>query len=202
MELLTSISGTSHKHFSKFKTPRSAHEPRSHINRFGWFVGHVTLLFCTLRYGLSYMTFNFYSGWARFSYRTAFVAAAATYGIVVYKAFRARARAGKSQQGGALALAGDENVQYLGLSPAATTPTHYQTVLMSLSQQWRSSGSSPAKSPSPSSPSQSTLCSMSQLTLAPTSSQQSNHPSKLAAPPLAVGQPPSPLLWLTPLGSS
>ena len=80
-----------------------------------WFAGHVTLLLCSIRYGLSYITFNYYSRWARYSYRTAFVAAAATYGIVVYKAYRARARAGNRQQGGALALAGDENVQYLGL---------------------------------------------------------------------------------------
>ncbi|KAL8903360.1 MAG: hypothetical protein Q9207_003970 [Kuettlingeria erythrocarpa] len=81
--------------------------------QFGWFVGHLTLLFCSLRYGLSYIFFKSYSRWARFSYRTAFVAAAATYGIVVYKAFRARARSGGRQQPGALALLGDENVQYL-----------------------------------------------------------------------------------------
>lgn len=85
----------------------------SNIGRFGWFVGHLTLLFCAFRYGLSYITFNFYSRWARFSYRTAFVAAAATYGIVVYKAYRARARAGSRPYGGGLALASDENVQYL-----------------------------------------------------------------------------------------
>ena len=83
-------------------------------NRFAWFVGHLTLLFCGLRYGLSYIALNFYSRWAQFSYRTAFVAAAATYGIVVYKAYRARARAQSRQQGGLLALAADENVQYLG----------------------------------------------------------------------------------------
>lgn len=81
--------------------------------QFGWFVGHLTLLFCTLRYGLSYITFNFYSRWAKFSYRTAFVAAAATYGIVVYKAYRARMRQGARPQGGNLALVTDENVQYL-----------------------------------------------------------------------------------------
>ncbi|KAI4105187.1 MAG: hypothetical protein LQ339_003518 [Xanthoria mediterranea] len=81
--------------------------------QFGWFVGHLTLLFCSLRYSLSYITFNYYSRWARFSYRTAFVAAAATYGIVVYKAYRARSRSGSRQQPGALALLGDENVQYL-----------------------------------------------------------------------------------------
>ena len=78
-------------------------------------MGHLTLLFCSFRYGLSYITFHPYSRWAGFSYRTAFVAAAATYGIVVYKAFRARARSGSRQQGGPLAIAGDENVQYLGM---------------------------------------------------------------------------------------
>ncbi|KAK5162440.1 hypothetical protein LTR04_003751 [Oleoguttula sp. CCFEE 6159] len=83
--------------------------------QFAWFVGHLTLLFCAFRYGLSYITFNFYSKWAMFFYRTSFVAAAATYGIVVFKAYRARARAGKGQ-GGGLALAGDENVQYLAMA--------------------------------------------------------------------------------------
>ena len=79
-------------------------------------MGHLTLLFTALRYGFSYITFNTASGIARYSYRTAFIAAAATYGIVVYKAARARARGGGRQPGGPLALAGDENVQYLGMS--------------------------------------------------------------------------------------
>lgn len=82
--------------------------------QFGWFSGHVLLLLCTIRYGISWITMHYYTRWARYSYRTAFVAAAATYGIVVYKSFRARARSGKPQ-GGALAIIGDENVQYLGL---------------------------------------------------------------------------------------
>lgn len=43
------------------------------------------------------------------------MAAAVTYGIVVYKAYRARMRGGQ-RQGSPLALAGDENVQYLGKS--------------------------------------------------------------------------------------
>lgn len=81
--------------------------------QFAWFIGHVTLLLCGLRYGLSYITFNFYSRWAQFSYRTAFVAAAATYGIVVFKGYRARAKSGKGQ-GSPLQLLADENVQYLG----------------------------------------------------------------------------------------
>ncbi|KAJ9623492.1 Transmembrane nucleoporin [Taxawa tesnikishii (nom. ined.)] len=80
--------------------------------QFGWFAGHVTLLLMTFRYALSYITFNYNSRWARFSYRTAFIAAAVTYGIVVFKSFRARQRSGKGH-GGALAIAGDENVQYL-----------------------------------------------------------------------------------------
>lgn len=83
--------------------------------QFAWFAGHVTLLLCALRYGLSYITFNSNSGMAKFTYRTAFVSAAATYGIVVYKAYRARMRQGKTQ-GGALVFATDENVQYLGKS--------------------------------------------------------------------------------------
>lgn len=79
--------------------------------QFAWFAGHVSLLLATLRYGLSYITFNFSSRWAAFSYRLAFLSACVTYGIVVYKAYRARMRAGK--QGSMLALATDENVQYL-----------------------------------------------------------------------------------------
>jgi hypothetical protein len=83
--------------------------------QFAWFAGHVTLLLSSVRYALSYLTFNASSKWAIFSYRTAFIAAAATYGIVVFKSFRARARAGKAQ-GGAFQIIGDENVQYLGES--------------------------------------------------------------------------------------
>ncbi|KAG4026229.1 hypothetical protein MFRU_043g00330 [Monilinia fructicola] len=84
--------------------------------QFAWFVGHVSLLFCIFRYSLSYITFNYYSRWATFSYRTAFVSAAVTYGIVVYKAFRARARAGRANQAGWISLIADENVQYLAMA--------------------------------------------------------------------------------------
>jgi len=82
--------------------------------QFGWFVGHVSLLLCAMRYGLSWISFNTSSAMAMFTYRMAFISAAATYGIVVYKAYRARMRTGKMQQQGIMALAGDENVQYLG----------------------------------------------------------------------------------------
>ncbi|KAF2472821.1 uncharacterized protein BDR25DRAFT_258288 [Lindgomyces ingoldianus] len=79
--------------------------------QFAWFCGHVTLLLSMLRYSLSYVTFNAASRWAAVSYRFAFMSATVTYGIVVYKAYRARMRSGK--QGGIISLATDENVQYL-----------------------------------------------------------------------------------------
>ena len=82
--------------------------------QFAWFAGHVSLLLATMRYSLSYLTFNFSSRWAAFSYRVAFMSACVTYGIVVYKAYRARMRAGK--QGSVISLAADENVQYLSTS--------------------------------------------------------------------------------------
>lgn len=100
----------------RYGEDRERERPRAKIYQtlqFAWFVGHVTLLLTTLRYSLSYIFFNYYSRWAQFSYRTAFIAAAATYGIVVFKGYRARAKAGK-QPSSPLALAGDENVQYLG----------------------------------------------------------------------------------------
>ncbi|KIH89818.1 hypothetical protein SPBR_00797 [Sporothrix brasiliensis 5110] len=83
--------------------------------QFGWFVGHLTLILCTLRYSLSWIRFNYTTFWPRFSYRTAFVAAAATYGIVVYKTFKARAKTGRAPAGaaGAAGMLADENVQYL-----------------------------------------------------------------------------------------
>lgn len=82
--------------------------------QFAWYAGHVTLLLCTVRYAMSYITFNYYTRWARFSYRAAFLAAAVTYGIVVFKSLRAKSRAGKSQIS-PLAILGDENVQYLSM---------------------------------------------------------------------------------------
>ncbi|KAF2861578.1 hypothetical protein K470DRAFT_269666 [Piedraia hortae CBS 480.64] len=80
--------------------------------QFAWFCGHVTLLLCTLRFGLSYLTFNFSSRWAKLSYRTACLAAAVTYGIVVYKGYRARQKSGRAPVPPVQMLA-DENVQYL-----------------------------------------------------------------------------------------
>lgn len=56
---------------------------------------------------------NYYTRMAQFSYRLAFVAAMLTYGIVVYKTLRARAKAGmKFSPQVAVSLIADENVQY------------------------------------------------------------------------------------------
>lgn len=84
--------------------------------QFAWFIGHVTLLGSVFRYLLSYVTFNYYSGAAQVSYRLAFVSAAVTYGIVVYKGHIARGRLQGSLPNVVLKLAGDENVQYLGMA--------------------------------------------------------------------------------------
>ncbi|PGH23452.1 hypothetical protein AJ80_02405 [Polytolypa hystricis UAMH7299] len=81
--------------------------------QFGWFLGHFTLILAVFRYFLSYITFNSGSGMAQASYRFAFVAAAATYGIVVYKGYIARGKLSGSPPAMVLKLAGDENVQYL-----------------------------------------------------------------------------------------
>lgn len=82
--------------------------------QYAWFVGHLTLLLSTLRYGLSYIFLRWYSPWALVSYRVAFLSAAATYGIVVYKAYRARIRS--RQANSPLVLATDENAQYLAMA--------------------------------------------------------------------------------------
>ncbi|KAI1853978.1 hypothetical protein JX266_001119 [Neoarthrinium moseri] len=84
--------------------------------QFGWFTGHLVLLLCIFRYSLSYIRMNYYSRTAQFTYRTAFVAAAATYGIVVYKTWRARQKVGAKYPGGAIGLLSDENVQYLAMA--------------------------------------------------------------------------------------
>jgi transmembrane protein 33 len=79
--------------------------------QFGWFIGHVSMLFFTFRYGLYYLTLKSGTKWAGFSYRVAFWSAVMTYGIVVYKGYRARVRQGKPTH--PMALIADENVQYL-----------------------------------------------------------------------------------------
>ncbi|KAF4583125.1 ER membrane protein [Ophiocordyceps camponoti-floridani] len=81
--------------------------------QFAWFIGHMTLLTSTLRYFMSWLRMNYYSGWAQGSYRASFVAAIVTYGIVVYKTQRARAKMNSRPSGGLIGQLSDENVQYL-----------------------------------------------------------------------------------------
>ncbi|KAI1421646.1 hypothetical protein F5Y12DRAFT_694831 [Xylaria sp. FL1777] len=84
--------------------------------QFAWFSGHLVLILCIVRYTLSYITFNYYSSWARFTYRVSFLSAALTYGIVVYKTWRARQKVGAKYPGGVIGILSDENVQYLALA--------------------------------------------------------------------------------------
>lgn len=83
--------------------------------QFAWFCGHLTLLACTARYSLAILKFSSNYTSAVIAYRLAFIGAAVTYGIVVYKAYRARFRAGHMPTGqqGVMKILGDENVQYL-----------------------------------------------------------------------------------------
>ncbi|KAL7627772.1 Transmembrane nucleoporin [Parahypoxylon ruwenzoriense] len=81
--------------------------------QFAWFSGHLVLLLCIFRYSISVAALNLTTGWARFTYRTAFISAALTYGIVVYKTWRARQKVGAKYPGGIVGILSDENVQYL-----------------------------------------------------------------------------------------
>ncbi|KAI2602240.1 hypothetical protein GGR54DRAFT_625055 [Hypoxylon sp. NC1633] len=84
--------------------------------QFAWFSGHLVLLLCIARYAISVATFSYNSRWSRFTYRTAFISAALTYGIVVYKTWRARQKVGAKNPGGLIGYASDENVQYLAMA--------------------------------------------------------------------------------------
>ncbi|KAI1824206.1 hypothetical protein F4861DRAFT_507142 [Xylaria intraflava] len=97
--------------------------------QFAWFSGHLILILCLFRYALSYITFNYYSGWARFSYRLSFLSAALTYGIVVYKTLRARQKVG-AKVPSALGLLSDENVQYLALALVWLMSPQYPLALL------------------------------------------------------------------------
>ncbi|KAJ5577714.1 uncharacterized protein N7459_006678 [Penicillium hispanicum] len=83
--------------------------------QFAWFVGHLTLLLSVFRYTLSFVFFNYYSSAAQISYRLAFISAAVTYGIVVYKGHFARGVSGNVPTI-VSKLISDENVQYLGMA--------------------------------------------------------------------------------------
>ncbi|KAI1300864.1 hypothetical protein F5Y03DRAFT_396829 [Xylaria venustula] len=91
---------------------------------------HLVLILSIIRYTLSYITFNSYSRWARFTYRVSFLSAALTYGIVVYKTWRARQKVGARSPGGAIGILSDENVQYLGMLACPCDPSPPARVLL------------------------------------------------------------------------
>ncbi|OAP55041.1 hypothetical protein AYL99_10741 [Fonsecaea erecta] len=145
--------------------------------QFAWFCGHFTLLLSVFRYGLSYLTFNYYSRWAQFTYRLAFISAVATYGIVVFKAYRARVKKpGATIASTGYLLLSDENVQYLLISlvwlyarqvPLALLPftvysvfhvaTYTRTIIIPTFQTPKAAPASTPASPSASKPPQSPL---------------------------------------------
>ncbi|KAG5518086.1 hypothetical protein PMAC_003272 [Pneumocystis sp. 'macacae'] len=81
--------------------------------QFVWFIGHTVLLLFSIRYLLSYITF---SSVYLFFYRTAFVGAILTYGIVVYKTYAKISSQGKIDFSILMRIWMDENVQYLFLA--------------------------------------------------------------------------------------
>ena len=66
---------------------------------------------------------NYYGRMAQFCYRTTFLSAALTYGIVVYKTWRARQKTGAAKPVSPISYLTDENVQYLRMFalPLATS---------------------------------------------------------------------------------
>ncbi|RYP63042.1 hypothetical protein DL771_009457 [Monosporascus sp. 5C6A] len=98
--------------------------------QFAWFAGHLTLLVSLFQYSLSWITFNYYSRLGRFTYRTAFISAALTYGIVVYKTWRARQKVGAKYPGSILGLLSDENVQYLAMALVWLLSPQYPLALL------------------------------------------------------------------------
>jgi len=98
--------------------------------QFAWFAGHVLMIATTVRYSLSLLRFNMYGGMARFSYRLSFVAAAVTYGIVVYKGWRSRAKMGAKQPTGMVGYLADENIQYLIMALVWLVSPQYPLAVM------------------------------------------------------------------------
>ncbi|RDA83694.1 hypothetical protein CP532_0040 [Ophiocordyceps camponoti-leonardi (nom. inval.)] len=91
---------------------------------------HMTLILSTVRYGFSWLRMNYYGRMAQVSYRTSFVAAIVTYGIVVYKTQRARAKTGARASGGLVGQLSDENVQYLLMALVWLFSPQYPLALM------------------------------------------------------------------------
>ncbi|KAJ4422976.1 Transmembrane nucleoporin [Gnomoniopsis sp. IMI 355080] len=92
---------------------------------------HLVLLLCLSRFSMSWIRTHWWTRTAQFYYRTAFVSAALTYGIVVYKTLRARAKAGLHLTPQvAVSLLGDENVQYLLMALVwLFSPSYYFALL-------------------------------------------------------------------------
>lgn len=73
---------------------------------------------------------KYYSTTAKFCYRAAFVFAAATYGITVYKILCFRARISENVRGGALSIVSHETVQYLSVSRSSQESPILQVLII------------------------------------------------------------------------
>ncbi|KAK7750862.1 Transmembrane nucleoporin [Diatrype stigma] len=98
--------------------------------QFGWFAGHLIFLSCLFRYSFSWISFNWSSRLGQFTYRTAFISAALTYGIVVYKTWRARQKVGAKYPGSIIGLLSDENIQYLAMALVWLLSPQYPLALL------------------------------------------------------------------------
>ncbi|KAK9379428.1 uncharacterized protein V2V93DRAFT_349299 [Kockiozyma suomiensis] len=74
--------------------------------QFAWFAGHVFVLIGVFFYLLSVIRFAPSTPWARFWYREAYLSVVGTYGIVLYRSYRASTPT-------VTAVIRDDNVQYL-----------------------------------------------------------------------------------------
>ncbi|KKA27080.1 hypothetical protein TD95_001149 [Thielaviopsis punctulata] len=91
---------------------------------------HVLLIVNTLLYVFQFVKFNTNGGFARFTYRVAFLSAIVTYGIVVYKSIMSRQKQGSHAPTSLGALVGDENVQYLIMTIVWFLMPHFTLALL------------------------------------------------------------------------
>lgn len=78
--------------------------------QFVWFLGHVLLLLCSLRYAVSFIMFSASSH--RLAYRSAFFGSLITYGIVLFKTYSNPRTRGPINIQLAAKIWADENMQY------------------------------------------------------------------------------------------
>ncbi len=100
---------------------------------------HLTLILSITRYAFSWARFNYYGTVAQFTYRMAFASAAVTYGIVVYKTWRASRKPNAKPLNNLpipLSYLADENIQYLRRSLLRLLPPPFFADLLVMATVW------------------------------------------------------------------